>query len=71
MHSAEEQAVLNYLATAPHTFFSAREVCRRASGKEAWEKSQRWAMPVLSRLLARGLIEVDAAGHYRIAQKSE
>ena len=66
MCSADEQAVLDYLATSPNSLFSPREICRRAGSKEAWEKNRRWAMPVLARLLARGLVETDASGHYRI-----
>ena len=71
MRSADEQTVLDYLATSPATFFSGREVCRRAGSKEMWEKNQRWAMPILSRLVAKGLVETDPAGHYRLAQASE
>jgi hypothetical protein len=68
MCSAEEQAILDYLATNSKSFFSAREVCRRAGGKEKWDENQRWALPILARLLARGLIETDPAGHYRLPQ---
>jgi hypothetical protein len=67
MYSAEEKAVLDYLGTSPAAFFSGREVCRRAGTKEMWEKNQRWAIPVLSRLVSRGVVETDAAGHYRLA----
>jgi hypothetical protein len=71
MTSADEQAVLDYLATSPKSFFSSREVCRRAGDKETWEKNQRWALPILSRLTARGLIRTDAAGHYQIVLQDE
>ncbi len=67
MLSANDQAVLQYLATSRETFFSSREICRRAGSRELWEKNQRWAVPILSRLLAQGLVETDAAGHYRLA----
>lgn len=69
MYSADEQAVLNYLGTAPKCFFSAREICRKAGGKEKWDENQRWALPILSRLLAQGALEQDAAGHYRVVKK--
>jgi hypothetical protein len=71
MFSADEQAVLDYLATSPNSFFSSREVCRRAASKEIWQKNQRWALPILARLLARGLVETDPAGHYRLAAVRE
>ena len=71
MNSAEEQAVLNYLATAPNVYFSGREICRRASDKQTWEKNPRWALPLLARLVSRQLVETDAAGHYRIARPAD
>jgi hypothetical protein len=66
MLSAEEQAVLDYLATGPGGFFSAREICRRAGRKEWWDKNPRWALPILSRLETLGRIETDPAGHFRL-----
>jgi hypothetical protein len=71
MHSDDEQAVLQYLATSPNSFFSSREICRRAGSKDMWAKNQRWALPVLSRLVALGLVETDAAGHYRLTPHEE
>ncbi|MBI5383493.1 MAG: hypothetical protein HZA90_02260 [Verrucomicrobia bacterium] len=66
MKSPDERVVLQYLATAPNSFFSQREICRRAADKEKWEKNPRWALPILSRLLDQKLVEQDKAGHYRI-----
>ena len=66
MHSEDEQAVLNYLATAPNCFFSLGEICRKAGGKGKWEENPRWAMSTLARLLAQRLVEQDPAGHYRL-----
>lgn len=68
MYSADEQAVLDYLGSAPNSFFTVREVCRRAGGKEKWEKEPRWAFAVLTRLLAQKLVEADACNHYRIVR---
>ncbi len=68
MHVADEQAVLQYLGSSPEAFFSPREICRRAADKEIWERNPRWAIPILGRLLARGLVETNAAGHYRLAR---
>lgn len=68
MNSPEEQAVLRYLASSPNSFFSPREICRKAGTKEMWEKNQRWAYPVLSRLLDAKLVEQDKANHYRVVR---
>jgi len=70
MLSQEEQAVLNFLATSRGAYFSAREICRKAGGKRLWDENQRWALPILSRLVDRGLVEQDNAGHYRLANSA-
>jgi hypothetical protein len=69
--SPEERLVLEYLATSPKTFFSAREVCRRAGDKEMYSQNPNWAVSILNRLLQRGLVEVDPTGRYRILRRDE
>ena len=69
MYSAEEQTVLDYLKSSPNAFFSVVEICRRAGDKEKWAQNRRWALPILGRLLDRGLVETDASGHYRLARR--
>ena len=64
--SDEDRDILEYLRTSPEAFFSPREICRRAGGKQKWEENERWALPVLARMLTMGLIEVDSGGRYRI-----
>jgi hypothetical protein len=64
--SPEERIIMDYLATSPESFFSPREVCRRAGDKEKYSENPNWAVPFLSRLLTRGLVEADASGRYRI-----
>jgi hypothetical protein len=71
MSDSDEQTVLDYLATSPQTFFSVREVCRRAGSRDQYEENQRWAIPVLGRLAIRGLVEADAHGHYRLVPEKE
>jgi hypothetical protein len=71
MHSAEEQTVLDYLATSPGSFFSAREVCRRAGSKQLWEENPRWAVPILTRLAGLGLVKDDGAGHYGVVPRAD
>jgi hypothetical protein len=69
--SPEEKLVLDYLATSPQTFFSPREVCRRAGDKQMYSEKPNWAVPLLHRLLTRGLVETDASGRYRILAKEQ
>ena len=66
MYSQDEKAVLDYLKTCPHAFFSAREVCRRAGGKQRWDENRHWALPVLEHLEKMKRVETDATNHYRL-----
>ena len=50
---------------------SAREICRKSSTKDRWKKDERWAMPSLSSLKDKKLIETNPAGAYRIPPKEE
>jgi hypothetical protein len=71
MNSAEERMVMDYLGSYRGEFVSAREVCRRAGGKQKWEEDERWAMPVLLSLVSMNLVESDNAGRYRLPEKSQ
>ena len=63
---ADEAEVCEFLKSWPGQFVSAKEVCRRAGGKWHYREDERWALPVLQRLLEKGLVEADAGGHYRL-----
>ena len=67
--SAEEQIILQYLAHCGETGASAREICRKASTKDRWKEDERWAMPFLSALKDKSLVETSPAGTYRIPPK--
>ena len=62
----EEREIINYLKTAPRTFFSAREIARRAAGKKVYRETPDWAKPHLPRLVERGFLERNPQGHYRL-----
>ncbi len=64
--SDEDRDILDYLRTSPENFFSPREICRRAGGKQKFQENDRWALPVLSRMMMMKLIETNGNGHYRI-----
>ncbi len=63
---AEEREIYFYLKAWKHVFVSAREICRRAGGKHRFRQDPEWAKPVLTRMVERGILEVDATGHYRL-----
>ena len=62
---SDEREIHDYLKAWPKQFISAKEICRRAGGKRKYQEDSRWAYPVLSRMLEKGLIETDSLGHYR------
>ena len=67
----EEAEVCDFLKTWPGQFVSAREVCRRAGGKWRYREDERWALPVLQRLLEKRQVEADARGHYRLVTEKK
>ena len=69
--SAEALEVLAYLKTAPGKFVPMGEICRRAAGRQRFERSPRWARGFMSCLVDSGLVEINEHGHYRLVSKEE
>jgi hypothetical protein len=63
---ADEQAICDFLRSWPHQFIAVREICRRAGGKKRYRDDPYWARQAVLRLVEKGLLESDAAGHYRL-----
>jgi hypothetical protein len=63
---ADERDIYLYLKSWPKLFISASEIARRAGGKRRYREEPEWAIPVLSRMLEKGMLETDSNGHYRI-----
>lgn len=66
MMDSEEREIYYYLKSWKAEFISSREICRRAGGKRRFRHDEEWAKPVLARMLEKGIVETDAAGHYRL-----
>src|SRR5512137_2760689 len=66
---ADEAEICDYLKAWRDQFVSAREICRRAGGKWRYREDERWALPVLQRLLEKQLVEDDGCGHYRLVMQ--
>ncbi len=62
----EERDVCNFLKSWPGQFVGLREICRRAGGKRRYRDDEHWASPILLRLVGKGLVEDDQAGHFRL-----
>src|ERR1043165_2598157 len=63
---ADEREIYYYLKGWKYEFISSREICRRAGGKRRFRENAEWAVPVLLRMVERGILESDPSGHYRI-----
>ena len=63
---AEEREIYYFLKSWKDTFVAAREIARRAGGKRRYHYEPEWAKPVLTRMVERGILETDSAGHYRL-----
>jgi hypothetical protein len=68
---ADENDICQYLKSWPGQFVSTKEICRRAGGKWRYREDERWALPVLQRLIETGLVESDSTGHYRLVQRHD
>ena len=63
---SEEQEIFYFLKTWGEEFVSAKEIARRAGGKQKFYKNPEWAKPLLMRMAERGVLESDTSGRYRI-----
>ena len=67
----EEQIIVRYLEHCGDAGASAREICRKASTKDAWKENERWAYPFISSLKDKKVIETNAGGSFRVPPKKE
>ena len=63
---ADEREIYQFLKSWGSQFVAAREVCRRAGGKQRFQGEPEWAKPVLLRMVGRGILESNSTGHFRI-----
>lgn len=63
---ADERDIFQYLKTRGVEFVNATEIARRATTKTRFYKEPDWAKPILTRMVERGILEVDPMGRYRI-----
>ena len=63
---SDEREICIYLKGWRGNFVSLGEISRRAAGKRRYRQDPNWAVPILGRLVERGLVESDSTGHYRL-----
>jgi len=64
--SDEELTIVCFLRISPETYYSRREVARKAVRRKAFEENPQWADVPLASLLAKHLIERNDNGHFRM-----
>jgi len=63
---ADEREVCDYLKTFRGQFVAAREISKKAAGKWRFRENPSWAVPVLGRLVERGMVISDGLGHFKL-----
>jgi hypothetical protein len=63
---ADEREIYYFLKSWKHEFIAGREIGRRAGGKRRFHSEPDWAKLPLVRMVERGILDKDPAGHYRI-----
>jgi 3-hydroxyacyl-CoA dehydrogenase len=63
---ADEKEICDFLRSWPGQFVSHREICKRAGGKWRYREDPKWAVPILTRMVEKGILESDAGGHFRL-----
>ena len=64
MNSDVEILILNFVKAFPEAFLAPAEIAKKANPK-VFREDPRWALAALLKLSDEGLLESDAAGHYR------
>lgn len=58
----EETLVLQFLEESPESFYSRREIARKAVKRREFDENPQWAVSAISTLLEREAIEENLAG---------
>ena len=63
---ADERDIFQFLKSWGSNYLAAREICRRAGGRQRFNEEPDWAKPILLRMEGRGVLESNATGQFRI-----
>lgn len=55
----EQVLIINFLKCSPESWFSRKEIARRAVKRKVFEENPNWANAALSELTVKGLVEED------------
>lgn len=65
----EELSIVNFLRGSPESYYARREIARKAVKRQEYEQNNHWADVPLSSLHARGVIERNDNGCYRLQKE--
>jgi hypothetical protein len=63
---ADERAVYYYIRSLRPTAAPVHEISRRVGGKRKFHYRPEWVLPVLTRMVERGILLTDADGSYHL-----
>lgn len=66
--TTEEMEILAFLKQYPDTFFTRKEIARKARRKSEYEENPHWAAAPLSSLEMQGVVEQNQSGHYKLKE---
>jgi hypothetical protein len=62
----DERSVRIFLKGYPGQYVSPRVISRRLGGRRRYHDDPLWVLPILTRLVEKGLVETDPLGHFRL-----
>src|ERR1044071_7812374 len=68
---AEEREVYDFLKSFRHEYVGTKEIAKRAGGKWRFREDPNWAIPAITRLVERKIVETDGYGHFRLSAEEK
>ena len=62
----DEREIFLFLKSYGADYVAAREICRRAGGRRRYEEDHDWALPIILRMVERGILESNSGAQYRL-----
>ena len=63
------QAILDFLKLNPETFYSRKEISKKAVHRSEYEENPHWAVQPLEALVVEGQVEKNDSGFYRLREE--
>ncbi len=66
-----EFAIVDFLRSNPETWFSRKEIARKAIGRDGFEENQHWIDVPLAALVGKKAVEQNDFGLYRLGKDKD